>query len=163
VFVLLGGLGLALALVLLGARMAATPAAAPDLSQPGTADQPREVNVILRDYVFNPTPLYLAPGEVVEFNLINAGLVAHEFVLGDDAVQAAWAAAHAAVTAPAPFATPPPASVPPDRAGVRVLLTTGASTSVIYAVPSAGRLELVCHLPGHVEQGMVGDVVLAVP
>lgn len=161
VVVLVLGLALAGTLVLLGARLAAAPAPPPDLSRPGTAAQPRQVNVILRDYVFNPTPLYLVPSEVVQFNLFNAGLVEHEFVLGDRDVQQAWAAAHAAVTPPGALATAPPASVPSGTGGLRVLLPSGATTSIVYHVPDDAAPELFCHLPGHVEQGMVGQVVLA--
>lgn len=156
--VLIAGLTVAGALVLLGARLAAMPAAPPDVSQPGTAGNPRPVNVILRDYAFNPTPLYLVEGETVTFHVINGGLVEHEFVLGNQAVQAAWARAHAAATPPAPFATRPPVSVEPDARGLRILLPSGSSTSVSYLVPAGVELALMCHLPGHVEQGMVGAV-----
>ena len=130
------------------------------VEQPGTDEAPRPVNVILRDYRFAPTPLVLVRGETVRFELINGGLVPHEFVLGDASVQRAWAGAHAAATPPVPFATAPPASVPPDIAGTRVLLGSGAAASLDFRVPVDGVLELVCHLPGHVAEGMVGTVVL---
>ena len=158
--VIVAGMLLAIGLVLLGARLAATPAAAPDLSRPGTAGEPRQVNVILRDYAFNPTPLHLIRGETVQFNLINGGLVAHEFVLGGRSVQRAWAAAGAA-TPPAAFTTPPPASVPAGTGGLRVLLAPGELSVVRYQVPAGEALELICHLPGHVAQGMIGRVLLA--
>jgi len=160
VWVLTGGMALAIGLVLLGARLAAQPAPVPDLSRPGTAAEPRQVSVIMRDYAFNPTPLYLVGGETVEFYIINGGLVAHEFVLGDSEVQRAWAVASGATPA-APFATPPPASVPPAIGGVRVLLASGADARVRYEVPPAGaQLQLMCHLPGHLARGMVGEVIL---
>jgi uncharacterized cupredoxin-like copper-binding protein len=133
----------------------------PDLSRPGTAEQPRPVNVILRDYDFDPSLLYLVAGETVRFNVVNGGLVEHEFVLGNEAVQRAWAEAHAAATPPAPFASPPPASVPPDLSGLRLLLGSGGATSAVYEVPDGVALQLYCHLPGHVAQGMVGQVVVA--
>lgn len=117
----------------------------------------------MRDYAFNPTPLHLLPGEVVQLNVINGGLVEHELVLGSADVQRAWAAAHAAATPPAAFATPPPAEVPPDTGGLRVLLASGQSAAVSYTVPRGAGLQLACHLPGHVERGMVGEVVLAQP
>jgi uncharacterized cupredoxin-like copper-binding protein len=154
------GLGLALGLVLLGARLAASPAPSPDLSQAGTQASPRPVNVIMRDYVFNPSPLYLVRGETVRLQVVNGGLVAHEFVLGDTAVQSAWAAAEAAATPPSAFATAPVASVPATIGGVRALLASGESVSIVYDVPREGSLELVCHLPGHVDQGMTGRVAL---
>lgn len=163
VYVVLLGLMLAVVLVFVGARQAAAPTAAPDISSPGTAAQPRQVNIIMRDYLFNPTPLHLVPGEVVQLNVINGGLVAHELVLGGPEVQQAWAAAHAAATPPAPFASPPPASVPSGTEGLRLLLASGQSVTQEYEVPREGALQLMCHLPGHVERGMVGRVQFTQP
>lgn len=163
VVILVGGLALAVTLVLLGAALAAAPAPVPTIAQPGTADSPRPVNVIMRDYHFDPTPLYLVPGETVRLNVVNAGLVEHELVLGDAAVQAAWAAADAAATPALPLATAPPASVPPGVGGLRITLASGAATTVDYTVPSSRDIELVCQLPGHVERGMVGQVAYVTP
>ena len=156
--VLVVGLSLAFALVLLGGQLANRPAPPPDLSSPGTPEQPRSVNVLLHDYRFSPRTLHLVGGETVRFEVINAGLVEHEMVLGDDPVQRAWADAHAQATPPGPFASPPPASVRPDVGGLRVLLGPGQSTSVSYQVPTDQALQLMCHLPGHLERGMVGGV-----
>lgn len=161
VVITVGGLALAGVLVILGGKLAAAPAATPDLSRPGTPADPRPVTVIMRDYVFNPTPLYLVAGETVEFRLFNAGMIAHEFVLGDQAVQAAWASADAAASAPGPLSTPPPASVPAGTGGVEVILGPGESRNFTYSVPIGQALQLVCHLPGHAERGMVGSVILA--
>lgn len=158
VLVFAGGIILALGLVLLGARIAAAPAPPPDLSRAGTPGEPREVNVIMRDYVFNPSTIHLLAGEAVQFNVINGGLVAHEFVLGGDAVQGAWATAHSRATPPAPFATPAAASVPPGTGGVRVLLGPGEFATLRHVVPKDAELQLACHLPGHVERGMVAQV-----
>jgi uncharacterized cupredoxin-like copper-binding protein len=154
------GLGLAGVLVLLGGALASAPAPPPDIPQPGTSGSPRPVNVIMRDYRFDPTPLYLVPGETVRLNLINGGLVAHELVLGDASVQTAWQLADGVATPPVPLATSPPASVPPGTGGLRVLLASGGSAVADYAVPPTGTIALVCHLPGHAERGMVGEVTL---
>ena len=130
------------------------------IARPGTPDAPRDVTVIMRDYRFDPTPIVLVPGETVRLTVLNGGLVEHELTLGDEAVQAAWARADAAATPPAPFATPPPASVPPGTGGLRLLLGSGEQAEVAYSVPESGSLSLVCHLPGHVERGMTGAVEL---
>ena len=163
VVVTLGGLTIAVVLVYVGGRLAAAPGPTPDLSRPGTVEQPRAVNVIMRDYVFNPTPLYLVPGETVTLTVINGGLLVHEFVLGDEQVQQAWAAANAAVTPPAPMASAPPASAPAGTGGIELLLGPGEQATVGYTVPANDQLQLMCHLPGHVERGMVGSVILATP
>ena len=157
---LVGGLALAVTLVLLGAALASAPPPTPVIVSPGTVDAPRPVSVILRDYRFDPTPLHLVPGETVQLNVFNGGLVEHELVLGDEDVQAAWAAADAVATPPAPFATAPPASVGPDVGGLRVVVASGGLTTVNYMVPQAGELQLVCHLVGHAERGMVGQITL---
>jgi uncharacterized cupredoxin-like copper-binding protein len=129
-------------------------------STPGTAGQPRDVNVILKDYAFIPTPLELHAGETVRFHLINGGLITHEFVLGGRDVQQAWASAEAGATPPIIGATAPPVSVPPDLAGLRILLRSGEQATVEYQVPRDERLELACHIAGHVAEGMVGQVVV---
>jgi uncharacterized cupredoxin-like copper-binding protein len=160
VAVLIVGATLAVGLVLLGATLAAAPPPTPAASLlPGTDSAPRAVNVIMRDYHFDPTPLYLFPGETVELNVFNGGMIEHELVLGDASVQDAWAAADAVATPPADFATAPPASVDPSVGGVHILLPSGGSTSVVYHVPVSGPLQMLCHLPGHLERGMAADVV----
>jgi uncharacterized cupredoxin-like copper-binding protein len=163
VIVLIVGGVLAVSLVLIGAQLAAAPARLPAQATPGTPAAPREVNVILRDYRFDPTPLYLFRGETVRLNVLNGGMLQHELVLGGSAVQQAWADADARATPPAAFATAPPASVAPGTDGLRILLGSGQSSSVVYRVPADESLGLICHLPGHVEEGMVGEVVLLDP
>jgi uncharacterized cupredoxin-like copper-binding protein len=151
------------ALVVLGAAMAAAPAPTPGSLVPGDVDAPRPLNVIMRDYKFDPTPLYVVRGETVRLTIFNGGMLEHELVLGDAAVQDAWALADAAATPPAPFTTAPPASVAPDVGGLRVVLGSGGSTTVDYAVPASGAIQLVCHLPGHAERGMVGELSFVTP
>jgi uncharacterized cupredoxin-like copper-binding protein len=151
---------LATTLVLIGMQR---PSEAPPeirLSRPGTPTQPRDVTVIMRDYRFDPTPIVLVPGETVRFTILNGGLVEHDFVLGDEEVQKAWRDADARATPPGLLATPPPASVPPGTGGLRVLLGSGEQAVVDHTVPLEGPLALYCHIPGHVERGMVGAVEL---
>jgi uncharacterized cupredoxin-like copper-binding protein len=160
VVVLVAGLSLAIGLVILGADLAARPVESPPIGTPGVPASPREVTVILRDYRFDPTPLYLYSNETIKLNVVNAGMVEHELVLGDAQVQQAWASADAAATPPAPFTTAPPASVPAGTGGLRVLLQSGESTTVDYTVPEGGELLLVCNIPGHEQRGMIGQIVL---
>jgi uncharacterized cupredoxin-like copper-binding protein len=145
-----------LALAVLGCAAPPAQWTAPPLA--GTVDEPREVNVIMRDYLFEPNPIVLYAGETVRFNVVNAGLLPHEFVLGDADVQAAWASAEAAATPPGFTATPPPVSLPPEQAGLRIWLESGQSASAVYQVPADETLELACQIPGHVDAGMVGAV-----
>lgn len=150
----------AVTLVLIGAQLSLSPAPSFAITRPGTADAPRPINVIMRDYRFDPTPVVLIPGETVRISLFNAGMVPHEMSLGDTDAQLAWAKADAEATPPALFQTAPPASVPPGTGGLRVVLDSGEQRIVEYTVPLAGQLLLLCNLPGHIEQGMVGQVAL---
>jgi uncharacterized cupredoxin-like copper-binding protein len=147
-------------LVLIGMQRPSEPPPEVVISQRGTAAQPRDVTVIMRDYRFDPTPVVLVPGETVRFTIFNAGLVEHDFVIGNETVQRAWHVADAAAVPPHPLATAPPASVPPGTGGLRVLLGSGQQAVVEYAVPSGEQLALLCHIPGHIERGMVGAVDL---
>lgn len=150
----------AVTLVIIGAQLSLSPAPSFAIAQPGTADAPRPINVIMRDYRFDPTPVVLVPGETVRITLFNAGMVPHEMSLGDADVQLAWAKADAEATPPGLFQTAPPASVPPGTGGLRVVLDSGKQQIVEYIVPKTGEVLLLCNLPGHIERGMVGQVEL---
>lgn len=150
----------AVTLVLIGMQRPGEPPPEVEITTAGTPDEPRPVNVIMRDYRFDPTPVVLVPGETVRFDIFNAGLEVHDFVIGDADVQKAWSAADAAATPPNIMATAPPASVPPGTGGLRVFLRSGEQASVDYDVPSDEDLALLCHIPGHIAKGMVGRVDL---
>ena len=141
---------------------ATRPSAPPEveIDTAGTTREPRPVTVIMRDYSFEPTPVVLVPGETVRFTIFNAGLEVHDLVIGDAAVQQAWSVADAAATPPNLLATAPPASVPPGTGGLRVFLRSGEQAEVDYSVPSDEQLSLLCHIPGHIEKGMIGRVEL---
>lgn len=151
---------IATALVFIGMQRPGEPPPDVEIAQAGTADAPRDVVVIMRDYRFDPTPVVLVPGETVRFTVFNAGLEVHDFVIGDADVQRAWQKADAAATPPNLLATAPPASVPPGTGGLRVLLRSGEQATVDYTVPSDEDITILCHIPGHIEKGMVGAVDL---
>lgn len=148
------------ALVFIGLQRTFEPPPDVEVAVIGTPTEPRDVTVIMRDYRFDPTPVVLVPGETVRFTILNGGLVEHDLVIGDAGVQRAWAEADAAATPPTLLATAPPASVPPGTGGLRVLLGSGQQAVVEYTVPTGAELALLCHIPGHIELGMVGAVDL---
>jgi len=136
------------------------PASTPPIS-PGATEAPREVNIIARDYSFAPSPVDLVPGETVLLHVINGGLVVHEAVIGDMTVQDAWEAAEAEAADPPPGPTPV-VSVPPDVAGLRVVVESGQRVDVTWTVPPSADPAtpwfVGCHIPGHWELGMVVPV-----
>jgi uncharacterized cupredoxin-like copper-binding protein len=143
-------------------------AAAPPPTPPvrgGSSAAPREVNVILKDWVFLPDPIDLVPGETVLLHVVNGGLEVHELVLGDQAIQDAWEIAEAANADPPPGPTPA-VSVAPDVSGVRVVVGSGQRVDLAWTVPdlaAARRLIVGCHIPGHWAKGMRAAVRLAEP
>ena len=159
-FVVVGFFAAAVVLVIVGAQRPLERPPDVHIGRAGTAAEPRDVTVIMRDYRFDPTPVVLVPGETVRFTILNGGLVEHDLVIGDETVQRAWSRADAAATPPNPLATAPPASVPPGTGGLRVLLDSGQQAVVTYEVPRGKQLALLCHIPGHIEKGMVGAVEL---
>jgi uncharacterized cupredoxin-like copper-binding protein len=150
----------ALAAGLLVSACSGAPAATPPIS-PGTPDRPREVNIIAREYEFLPPVVEFVPGESVVLHVINGGLEVHEAIIGDTAVQAAWESAEAEAANPPPGPTPM-VSVPPEQAGLRIVVTSGQRVDVNWTVPadaaSAGDFFVGCHIPGHWEKGMVVPV-----
>jgi uncharacterized cupredoxin-like copper-binding protein len=131
---------------------------------PGSSAAPREVNVVLKDWIFLPDPVDVVPGETVLLHVVNGGLEVHELVIGDQAVQDAWEAAELA-TIGAPPGPTPAVSVPPAVTGIRVVVPSGQRVDLTWTVPAApadvGRLLLGCHIPEHWAKGMRARVVVA--
>ena len=150
--------GLVVALASLGACEAGMAPPTPPVVA-GASDAPREVNLIARDYSFQPATLDLVPGEKILLHVINGGLEVHEAIIGDEAVQDAWEGAEAAVAGAPPGPTPV-VSVPPEVAGLRIVVRSGERVDVVWTVPSVqagGRppaFIVGCHIPGHWERGM---------
>lgn len=151
----------------LGGGTAATPSIVA-----GTSSAPREVNLIARDYSFVPNVLDLVPGETILLHVINGGLVVHEAVIGDAAVQDAWEAAEAAVAGAPPGPTPV-VTVPAEVTGVRLVVASGERVDLIWTVPAdaagsgggarASAWVVGCHIPGHWARGMQIPVRWASP
>jgi uncharacterized cupredoxin-like copper-binding protein len=152
-----------LAIVIVAACDAGARPATPPIV-PGSSTSPREVNVVLKDWIFLPDPVDVVPGETVLLHVVNGGLEIHELVIGDQAVQDAWEAAELA-TVGAPPGPTPVVSVPPDVAGLRIVVPSGQRVDVTWTVPAdpadVTRLLFGCHIPGHWQKGMRGEVVVA--
>jgi uncharacterized cupredoxin-like copper-binding protein len=154
-----GGLGL---VSLASCDAGAAPATPPIV--PGSSTSPRELNIVLKDWIFLPDPVDVVPGETVLVHVINGGLEIHELVIGDLPVQDAWETAELA-TINAPPGPTPAVSVPPDLAGIRVVVPSGQRIDVAWHVPGSApavdRLLLGCHIPSHWQKGMRARVIVA--
>jgi uncharacterized cupredoxin-like copper-binding protein len=132
----------------------------------GSSAAPREVNVVMKDWVFLPVPVDVVPGETVLLHVVNGGLEIHEVVIGDAAVQDAWESAEAAAADPPPGPTPV-VSVPPGREGIRIVVASGQRIDLTWTVPSTAAaiepLLLGCHIPGHWDKGMHAELRAVTP
>jgi uncharacterized cupredoxin-like copper-binding protein len=130
----------------------------------GSSATPREVNIVLKDWVFLPDPVDVVPGETVLLHVVNGGLEIHELVIGDEVVQDAWETAEAAAANPPPGPTPV-VSVPPGQEGIRIVVASGQRIDLTWTVPATAAavepLLLGCHIPGHWEKGMKAELRVA--
>jgi uncharacterized cupredoxin-like copper-binding protein len=155
-----GALVLFVVLVAAGCDAGAPPGTPP--ITPGTGGEPREVNIVARDYAFVPPVVDLVPGETVLLHVVNGGLELHEAILGDLDAQLAWEAAEGATVGHPPGPTPV-VEGPPGFEGARVVVASGQRLDVTWTVPSdaaaaAGGWFVGCHIPGHWQKGMVVPV-----
>ena len=153
------------ALAVVAACDPGTPPATPPIS-PGTAASPREVNIIARDWTFQPSVVDVVAGETVLLHVINGGLDVHEAVIGDDRAQDAWEQAEAAASVGQKPGPTPRVSLDPSVGGLRIVVGSGQRVDMTWAVPSvapAGGLVVGCHLPGHWAKGMVVPIRFVQP
>jgi uncharacterized cupredoxin-like copper-binding protein len=125
----------------LGSAVAATVAAAMLGACSPSSEQ--TVEVTIRHSRFLPQTLRFDPGATVRFVLRNTDPIDHEFILGDEGVQAR----HETGTESHHGAIPGEVSV-----------AAGGKASTIYTFSEPGTLLIGCHLPGHYAYGMRGSV-----
>lgn len=89
--------------------------------------------------------LEVRPGTTVRFEVANTDPIAHELIVGDDGVHQRHATGTEAFHPPVPGEL----SVGPHE--------TGATT---YTFDEPGTVVFACHLPGHLDYGMEGNVVV---
>ena len=124
-------LGLAAALLL--AASACSPEVAEDAS----------VQVKIRFSRFIPDRFEFPSGSTVTFVVTNRDPIDHEFIIGDEQVQQV----HQEGTEAHHGAKPGEISIP-----------AGETRSTTYTFAQPGRLLIGCHLPGHYDFGMRGEI-----
>jgi uncharacterized cupredoxin-like copper-binding protein len=127
-------------------------AAAGGVGGPAAADAAtRSIEVTTSDSMtFEPGSVEVAAGETVTFVVTNAGQVAHEFTLGDAAMQREHADAMAHM--PSGVAHELPNSI---------ALQPGETKRLTWQFGQAGTLEYACHEPGHYDAGMHGPITVS--
>lgn len=124
----------------------AVAACAPSASEPSRV---REVAVTMTDELrFEPDAITVTAGETVHFVVHNAGAVDHEFLIGDEAAQAEFAAEMAD-------------GHDDEHVGeAGVALGPGETGEFAYTFAAPGALLVGCHEPGHYDGGMVARITV---
>jgi uncharacterized cupredoxin-like copper-binding protein len=114
-------------------------------------DADRSVEVTALDTMtYEPVTLEVAAGETVTFVVTNRGHTAHEFTLGDAAMQREHADAMAHL----------PDGMPHDLPN-SIRLEPGETKELTWRFGHAQTLEFACHEPGHYEAGMRGTIAVS--
>jgi uncharacterized cupredoxin-like copper-binding protein len=110
----------------------------------GSDSETRTVEIDMVDIAFEPDTLEVTEGETVRFVFTNAGVVAHEAFVGDQAAQAdheeemrdAEHGGHG------------------EESEDAITVEPGDTGELTYTFDEAGSLEVGCHQEGHYEAGM---------
>lgn len=117
--------------------------------EPGDdASVDRVVEVAQSDAMeFDPASIDVRSGETVRFEVTNEGENPHEFVLGDQALQAEheeeMGSMGGMMTSDEPYA---------------IAVDPGQTESVVWTFSVPGTFEYGCHAPGHYAAGMRGEI-----
>lgn len=115
------------------------------------ADADRVVAVTTSDdLLFDPAEISVTKGETIEFEVSNPGTLGHEFVIGDDSFQATHADEMAGMEDD---------MLPPDEI-YAISIVSGETRSIAWTFSADGVVRYGCHVPGHYEAGMVGDIMV---
>jgi uncharacterized cupredoxin-like copper-binding protein len=129
-----------------------------EMSMSGSADAAalavpdRTIQIETTDQLrFSPDQINVRKGETVAFVIINSGNLPHEFVIGDEAVQAEHEAEMASgkedmnEMGDKPYAVDVPA---------------GDTVTLVYTFDEEGTTLIGCHVPGHYGAGMKGTITV---
>lgn len=108
----------------------------------GGAGTTTELTVDMTDLMFNPASLEAVAGQI-NFNLSNSGAVEHNFLV---------------LKPGATYTTS--ADVKPEDILFEAKLAAGESGQFSVTLAEAGEYPVICTVPGHLEAGMVGKLVV---
>lgn len=104
----------------------------------------------LDELAFDPPTVEVSAGEVITFEVENAGVLPHDFTLGDEEVQEEHAEEIAEMDGEEmEHAEPNTMTVP-----------AGETSSLTWKFADAGEILYGCHQPGHYDAGMVGTLTI---
>jgi uncharacterized cupredoxin-like copper-binding protein len=118
----------------------------------------RTIDVTMIDNAYQPAQLQVAKGSTVTIRFKNTGMVKHEAIIGDDAMQMRHHDEMTAATAQMDHGNPGPAGQAPDSSPEAVTIEPGRSGDLTHTFNESGSILIGCHEPGHWEAGMKATV-----
>jgi uncharacterized cupredoxin-like copper-binding protein len=115
-------------------------------ADPGEASRTVRLSA-LDTMAFQPAAISVSAGEIITFEVTNAGKAVHEFTLGDAQMQQQHADAMAHMPAGVHHAFPN-----------SITLQPGETKTLTWRFGNARTVEFACHEPGHYQAGMRGRV-----
>ena len=121
--------------------------------EPGDPKKPfRVVQITMHDdngaMAFEPSKLEVKRGEQIKFVIVNAGLLAHEFVLANEKDNLK----HAALMRKYP-------DMEHDDPNAKTV-QPNAKSEILWRFSKRGTFEFACLIPGHREAGMTGKITV---
>lgn len=118
--------------------------------EPGKAgDVTRDIRIAASDLMrYDPNQVTVKAGETVRFIVTNSGQVPHEFVIGDPVAQRE----HAEMMRTMPNMK--------HVDGNTLTLAPGETKTLLWRFSKDGEVEIACHVPGHYEAGMRGNILV---
>jgi uncharacterized cupredoxin-like copper-binding protein len=110
-----------------------------------TGPSARTIEVVLRHSHFEPTALIVPAGIPVTFVLKNVDPIDHEWMIGDDAFHQRHRTGTEAVH---------------DTRPTEVTVPAMSERRTVLTFATAGLLSYICHLPGHEQYGMSGQLTI---
>jgi uncharacterized cupredoxin-like copper-binding protein len=125
--------------------MCAALAVASAACAPVAASGPTTVEIVLRHSHFEPATVAVPAGVPVTFILKNADPIDHEWMVGDDAFHQRHRTGTEAVH---------------DTRPTEVTIHAGRERRTVLTFAAPGVLSYICHLPGHEQYGMAGQLTI---
>lgn len=105
------------------------------------------------DFSFSPAKVEVAAGQAITFKVSNTGKLPHDFTLGDAALQQEHDEEMASLTNEMMMSM----ADEPNAFS----LPAGATKELTWHFDKAGTVIFGCHVPGHYDAGMRGEVVVS--
>jgi len=130
-----------------------------EAADPSEATRLIEVNA-LDSFGYAPTALTIAVGEVVTFRVTNAGVLPHEFTLGDFEVQDEHEAEMMAAATEMEGMEMAMMEGGMDGDPNAIAMFPGETTDITWRFTEPGWILMGCHVPGHYTAGMKGTILI---